>query len=177
DVADGCAAARFDVHEGDEARFVLGPSVRHDELGPMASRCDHTLSAWQGWTRRSTYSGRWREVVERSALTLKLLTHGPSGGVIAAATTSLPEHIGGERNWDYRYVWIRDAAFTIYAFLRLGHVAEADAFANWLLARLEHCEPDGDDPPLSPLYDLDGAIDIAEVELDHWRGYADSRPV
>ena len=177
DIADGCAAAHFDIHEGDEARFVLGPDIGHDEPDSVASRCDDTMAAWQGWTRRSTYSGRWREVVERSALTLKLLTHGPSGGVVAAATTSLPEHIGGERNWDYRYVWIRDAAFTVYAFLRLGYIAEAEAFANWLLERLERCDPDGDRPPLSPLYDLDGATDLDEVELDHWRGYADSCPV
>ena len=177
ELTDDRVTARFDIREGDEARFVLGPGVRPDEPGSVAGRCDDTIAAWQGWTRRSTYAGRWREVVERSALTLKLLTHGPTGGVVAAATTSLPELVGGARNWDYRYVWIRDAAFTIYAFLRLGHVDEADAFANWLLARLDRCDPDGDQPPLSPLYDLDGATDLVEVDLDHWRGYADSRPV
>lgn len=177
EVADGCACASFEIREGDEARFVLAPSGVVDEPVTVAERCDDTIAEWQRWNRRSSYGGRWREMVERSALTLKLLTHGPTGGVVAAATASLPEHVGGERNWDYRYVWIRDAAFTVYAFLRLGHVAEAEAFADWLLERLVRCEVDGDRPPLAPLYDLDGSTDLDEVELDHWRGYADSRPV
>ena len=171
------ARATFEIEEDDEVCFVLGPDADPDESSTIAARCDGTVAAWQGWTQRSTYRGRWREIVARSALTLKLLTHGPTGGVIAAGTTSLPETIGGERNWDYRYVWIRDAAFTIYAFLRLGHVEEADAFANWLLARLDECDPDDDEGPLSPLYDLDGSTDLTETELDHWRGYADSQPV
>lgn len=156
---------------------MLGPSVGPDEPASIATRCDDTITAWQTWTQRGTYAGRWREMVERSALALKLLTHGPTGGVLAAATTSVPEELGGTRNWDYRYVWIRDAAFTIYAFLRLGHVAEAEAFAAWLLGRLDECDPEHERPPLSPLYDLDGATDLEEIELDHWRGYADSRPV
>ena len=171
------ARATFEIEEDDEVRFVLGPDADPAELGTITARCHDTVAAWQEWTQRSTYQGRWREMVERSALTLKLLTHGPTGGVLAAGTTSIPETIGGERNWDYRYVWIRDAAFTIYAFLRLGHVAEADAFANWLLARLDECDPDHDEAPLSPLYDLDGSTDLTETELGHWRGYADSRPV
>jgi GH15 family glucan-1,4-alpha-glucosidase len=177
EVDDGGARTTFDIAEDEVVSFVLGRGIAGDEVDAIGTRCDDTIRAWQRWTERSTYAGRWREVVERSALTLKLLTHGPTGGVIAAGTTSVPESIGGPRNWDYRYVWIRDAAFTIYAFLRLGHVAEADAFAGWLLARLDECDPDDDEAPLSPLYDLDGATELTEVELDHWRGYADSRPV
>lgn len=168
------AVATFDVAEGDVVRFVLAD----DGSGVLGDRLpERTIAAWQAWTARSNYAGRWREVVERSALALKLLTHGPTGGVVAAATTSLPEVAGGQRNWDYRYVWIRDAAFTMYAFLRLGHVDEARAFTGWLVARLAECRPSDRDAPLSPLYDLDGSTDLPEIELDHWKGYADSRPV
>ena len=110
-------------------------------------------------------------------MTLKLLTHGPTGGIVAAATTSLPEVIGGERNWDYRYVWIRDAAFTLYAFIELGYLSEAEAFTEWLVQRVQTCNRSGDQPPLSPLYDLDGNAEIDEIELTHWSGYADSTPV
>jgi GH15 family glucan-1,4-alpha-glucosidase len=168
------ATAQFELAEGDEYRFVLAANG-NGELGDRLP--ERTIRAWQAWTARSTYAGRWREDVERSALALKLLTHGPTGGVIAAATTSLPEVVGGARNWDYRYVWIRDAAFTMYAFLRLGHIHEARAFTGWLLARLGECRPEEQDAPLSPLYDLDGSTELPEVELDHWKGYADSRPV
>ncbi len=113
-------------------------------------------------------------------MTLKLLTCAESGGLIAAGTTSLPEIIGGERNWDYRYVWIRDAAFTLYALLELGYSEEAEGFTAWLTDRIERCADRcaaTDDPPLSPLYDLDGDDALAETILDHWSGYADSRPV
>jgi GH15 family glucan-1,4-alpha-glucosidase len=93
------------------------------------------VAFWRGWLRRSRYSGRWREMVHRSALTLKLLTYAPTGAIVAAPTTSLPEVLGGARNWDYRYTWMRDAAFTLYALLRLGFTEEAGAFMNWLEGR------------------------------------------
>ena len=140
---------------------------------------EHAAAYWRTWADRSTYRGRWRESVERSALTLKLLTHEPTGAIVAAGTTSIPEVRGGERNWDYRYVWIRDAVFTLYAFIRLGYLEEADAFTAWLVERLDRCEDRAgdDEPPLSPLYTLAGDDDIDEIELDHWAGYDGSRPV
>lgn len=176
--ADGCdLVTTFTVDEGEVAYLVLGDTVVGHELA--AEMYTHAEHEWRAWADRSTYSGRWRESVERSALALKLLTHEPSGGILAAGTTSLPEVVGGERNWDYRYVWIRDAAFTLYAFISLGYLDEADAFTEWLVARLDRCEQrtDDDATPLSPLYTLDGDDDLDEVELDHWSGYADSRPV
>ncbi len=169
--------AEFALDEGDCVRFALGP----DDVDDIAGAVDATVIHWQKWSERSTYRGRWREAVGRSALALKLLTHAPSGGLIAAGTTSLPEVLGGERNWDYRYVWIRDAAFTLYAFIELGYAEEAAAFVGWLTERLAEtaarCGDGSDNPPLSPLYDLDGNIDLDESELDHWSGYANSRPV
>lgn len=172
---DATVTSTFTLAEDDTAYFALGDGDVSD------AACQHsyrrTLAYWRTWSAASTYTGRWREHVERSALTLKLLTHRPSGGIIAAATTSIPEVRGGERNWDYRYVWIRDAAFTLYAFIELGYLAEADAFTSWLVERVRTCDESGDRPPLSPMYDLDGAERVDEVELDHWQGYAHSSPV
>ena len=175
-VRGGCELA-----EGESAWFALG-TADADGLDDtdIEAIVDRTVDYWQVWTAQSTYRGRWREAVERSALALKLLTSVDTGGLIAAGTTSLPEVVGGERNWDYRYVWIRDAAFTLYAFLELGYTTEAAAFTDWLTDRLETCAErceHSDRPPLSPLYDLDGNDDLTETTLDHWSGYADSRPV
>lgn len=167
----------FTVTEGEVEYLTLGERTldRHECSRLRAA----TTEFWRTWSESTGYEGRWREQVERSALVLKLLTHEPSGGIIAAGTTSLPEILGGERNWDYRYVWIRDAAFTVYAFIELGHLAEAEAFTAWLTARLDDCDArrDADAPPLAPLYDLDGNADLDEIELAHWSGYADSAPV
>ena len=102
----------------------------------IAAEFDATVAFWRRWLGRSRYSGRWREMVHRSALTLKLLTYAPTGAIVAAPTTSLPEQLGGARNWDYRYTWIRDAAFTLYALLRLGFTEEAGAFMGWLRGAL-----------------------------------------
>lgn len=167
------ATTRFTLQSDEVAYLALGD-------GPMTlERCDgaheRTSCWWRDWTDRSNYRGRWREAVERSALVLKLLTHEETGGIVAAGTASVPEVLGGERNWDYRYVWIRDAAFTVYAFIKLGHLDEAVAFTEWLVRRLDDCDTGG--KPLSPLYDLDGATTLDEVHLDHWKGYAGSRPV
>ncbi|MEP6296928.1 MAG: glycoside hydrolase family 15 protein [Ilumatobacter sp.] len=164
----------FTLAEGETEYLALG----EERLDRGHCEVVHatTTRYWRNWSESTDYDGRWREHIGRSALVLKLLTHEPSGGIVAAGTTSIPEVLGGERNWDYRYVWIRDAAFTVYAFIELGHLAEAEAFTAWLVARLDRCD-DPDVPPLSPLYDLDGADALDEIELDHWSGYADSSPV
>ena len=104
----------------------------------IAAEFDATVAFWRRWLRRSRYGGRWREMVHRSALTLKLLTYAPTGAIVAAPTTSLPEELGGARNWDYRYTWMRDAAFSLYALLRLGFTEEAGAFMGWLEGRVRH---------------------------------------
>jgi GH15 family glucan-1,4-alpha-glucosidase len=123
---------------------------------------------WQRWLSKCTYTGRWRETVYRSALTLKLLTFEPTGAIIAASTCSLPEALGGIRNWDYRYTWIRDAAFTLYGLLRIGFTDEADGFMRWLEARVAEVEADGS---LQIVYGIDGRHDLKEQTLDHLEGY------
>ncbi|MFB8246032.1 glycoside hydrolase family 15 protein [Streptomyces sp. NPDC055952] len=139
---------------------------------------DDTVAFWRGWLRQSRYTGRWRETVERSAITLKLMTYAPSGAVVAAPTAALPEQLGGERNWDYRFTWIRDASFSVYALLGLGFTEEAGAFIQWLGDRVkERAGRDSDNGPLNIMYAVDGAWDLPEVTLDHWEGYAGSAPV
>jgi GH15 family glucan-1,4-alpha-glucosidase len=137
---------------------------------------DRTIEYWRGWLAKSRYQGRWREVVHRSALTLKLLTYKPTGGIVAAPTTSLPEHLGGGRNWDYRYTWIRDASFSLYALLRLGFTDEAAAFMDWLRARFSESPP-GATGPLQLMYGIDGRSELKEEVLDHLEGYRGSSPV
>ena len=136
-----------------------------------------TVSFWRTWLRQCTYIGRWREKVHRSALTLKLLTHEPTGAIVAAPTLGLPEQLGGERNWDYRYVWIRDAAFSLYALLRLGFMGEAKAFIQWLTTCLHDAAADGGRGPLRVLYSIDGHAHLPEQTLEHFEGYRGSRPV
>lgn len=133
-----------------------------------------TINFWRKWLSQSTYKGRWREMVHRSALTLKLLTYEPTGAIVAALTTSLPEHIGGERNWDYRFTWIRDAAFTVYAFMRIGFTQEAMRFMEFIEARVKSNE---DDQPLQIMYGIHGETKLTEQHLDHLSGYKNSKPV
>ena len=180
-------SAEVELTKGDTALFVLEILTDADPKGEMPScntvdmtdeLLDATTSYWRTWLGQSRYVGRWREMVHRSAITLKLLTHEPSGAVIAAPTTSIPEYIGGSRNWDYRYVWIRDAGFSLYALLRLGFTDEARAFIGWLSERLgRERRADHGLGPLRVLYDIDGNQPTEEVELDHLRGYRDSKPV
>jgi GH15 family glucan-1,4-alpha-glucosidase len=177
----GLVTADVELAEGEVALFVLevlddGDELDDADLDDTASLFEATLSYWRGWLSQSTYRGRWRETVNRSAITLKLLTHEPSGAIVAAPTTSLPEVIGGDRNWDYRYVWMRDAAFSLYALLRLGFTEEAKAFIVWLSQRLGE-DKDHGLGPLRVLYDIDGNQPVDEFTLDHLSGYRDSGPV
>jgi pentatricopeptide repeat protein len=135
-----------------------------------------TVDWWRGWLARSTYRGRWREIVLRSAITLTLLTYAPTGGLVAAPTLGLPEELGGERNWDYRYTWVRDASFSVSALLALGFAEEAAHFGNWLGDRIREGRG-GTSGPLAVLYRVDGTTDLAEESLAHWSGYRGSAPV
>ena len=138
---------------------------------------DETALFWKSWLARSTYTGRWRETLQRSAITLKLMTYAPTGGIVAAPTAGLPEQVGGERNWDYRYTWIRDASFSVYALLAMGFTEEAADFSRWLLARVQEQAKSGGSSPLNLMYRVDGSTDLKEEILEHWEGYRGSSPV
>lgn len=178
------AVGEFDLTEGQSVLFVLEstapscaePSVDLVDAEAAEELFRSTVRFWRTWLSQSTYTGRWREMVHRSALTLKLLTHEPTGAIVAAPTMGLPEQLGGERNWDYRYVWIRDAAFSLHALLRLGFTREAQAFIGWLTDCLPGAH-DGDRGPLRVLYSIDGHDELPEQILDHWEGYRGSAPV
>ena len=144
-----------------------------DEMNEMQLA---TTRFWRDWTNRSTYRGRWREMVARSAITLKLMTYAPTGALVAAPTAGLPEQVGGERNWDYRYTWIRDGSFSVYALLGLGYTEEAEAFVAWLMDRVHESVGTGSGP-LKIMYRVDGSSDIDEESLEHFAGYRGSRPV
>jgi GH15 family glucan-1,4-alpha-glucosidase len=172
-------AATFTVSGEESASFVLGEERRPYSEDEVRRLFVEDVTIWQDWLKQSTYQGRWRETVHRSALTLKLLTYAPTGAVVAAATTSLPEQLGGERNWDYRFTWIRDASFTLYALLRLGFTDEAEAFDRWLNDRVRDAmeRPRDGGGPLQIMYGIDGRPDLEEIMLDHLEGYRGSRPV
>jgi GH15 family glucan-1,4-alpha-glucosidase len=175
--AAGAAAVGSAVlEEGESLALALSRwgSPQPLELGEVEDLLAATLQFWQRWIRRSRYRGRYREMVERSALTLKLLVYQPTGALVAAPTTSLPEAIGGTRNWDYRFTWVRDAAFTVYALMRLGFTEEAGAFMDWLEAR---CTDVRAESGLHILYSIDGDVVGSETTLDHLTGYAGSAPV
>ncbi|MFI1709359.1 glycoside hydrolase family 15 protein [Streptomyces griseoruber] len=134
------------------------------------------IDFWQRWVRTSRYRGRWPDMVNRSAITLKLLTYGPSGAPVAAATMGLPEQVGGERNWDYRYTWVRDGSLSVRALLDLGFVEEAAQFVRWLGDRLRARDGSGTEP-LQIMYRVDGDPVLTEETLDHFEGYRGSSPV
>ncbi|MFI7425490.1 glycoside hydrolase family 15 protein [Micromonospora sp. NPDC049836] len=134
-----------------------------------------TEEFWRRWLDRSRYTGRWREMVERSAITLKLMTYAPTGALIAAPTAGLPEQIGGPRNWDYRYTWIRDASFSVHALLGLGFAEEAQRYLHWVSDRVQEAGESG--VPLQIMYRIDGSPELAEETLDHLEGYRGSAPV
>jgi GH15 family glucan-1,4-alpha-glucosidase len=168
------------LKEGESVSLVLACGRDETLLSEAIHRVDKdrlfdtTLRFWRSWIARSTYSGRWREVVERSALALKLLTYEPTGAIVASPTAGLPEFVGGPRNWDYRYTWLRDAAFTLYGFMRIGFTGEAEAFMRWLEARCHELEPDGQ---LQIVYGINGEHLLDETSLTHLDGYMGSRPV
>lgn len=170
-------ASRFCLKAGDTASFVLGPlreGGQPPEMDVVQERFFRTARFWKQWIAKSHYKGRWREMVQRSALVLKLLISRKHGSLVASPTFALPENIGGVRNWDYRYTWLRDASFTLYALIRLGFVDETEAFIEWLKDRLSD---DAQRGPLQVMYGLDGRQQLEEISLDHLSGYENSRPV
>lgn len=170
------ARATFTLEEGQSAWFVLDDG---EDPAPDSEQVEawieETSRYWQAWARHSTYRGRWREQVTRSALALKLMTSRKHGSIIAAPTFGLPEAPGAERNWDYRATWVRDASFTVYAFMRLGYREEAEQFMRWMSERVE--DPGEDSAGLQLLYGIDGRKQLDEQILDHLAGYAGSKPV
>ena len=174
-------AADVTLGEGDTTTLLLrhidpdegcAPTLSPDEAERAFRR---TVRYWRDWLGQCTYTGRWRETVHRSALTLKMLTYEPTGAIVAAPTCSLPEDVGGVRNWDYRYTWIRDAAFTLYAFLRIGFTEEARDFIGFLM---DTCQREAaGEGPLQIMYGIDGRTDLTEETLEHLEGYRGSSPV
>jgi GH15 family glucan-1,4-alpha-glucosidase len=170
------------LRAGQERGLVMESSAdgppREIRLTEFQQLFDDAVRYWRCWLSQSRYSGRWREAVERSAVALKLMTYAPSGALVAAPTAGLPEQLGGERNWDYRFTWIRDASFSVYALLGLGFKEEATSFIGWLRDRVkERAGGAGDTGPLNVMYRVDGSSDLTEEILEHWEGYQGSAPV
>jgi GH15 family glucan-1,4-alpha-glucosidase len=176
-VENGEAIVEFKLRAEQTASFILeeadgeSPSANPNYVSDAFKE---TMNFWLGWVAQSKYRGRWREMVNRSALTLKLLTSQPHGSIVAAPTFGLPEKIGGERNWDYRYTWIRDASFTLYALMRLGYTGEAQAFMRWMEQRCRELKPGR---PLQVMYRLNGRRELPEHVLKNFEGYKKSSPV
>lgn len=171
------AISHFGLRAGATATFVFGGQRSQGEPPEMqftGQRFEETARFWKTWIAKSQYKGRWREMVQRSALMLKLLSSHEHGSLIAAPTFSLPESLGGVRNWDYRFTWMRDATFTLYALIRLGFVEEMEAFIDWLK---ERAIDDAARGPLQVMYGIDGRRKLEESVLDHLSGYENSRPV
>ncbi|MFI7602009.1 glycoside hydrolase family 15 protein [Actinoplanes sp. NPDC049681] len=179
--SDGDLNARVELRAGELRGLILEAG---DRAAPRPVRVaealrlfDETVGYWKRWLAQSTYAGRWRETLHRSAITLKLMTYAPSGGLVAAPTAALPEQIGGERNWDYRYTWVRDASFSVYSLLGMGFREEAAALGRWLRDRVEEQGDKDGSGPLNIMYRVDGSSDLTEEVLDHWEGYRGSAPV
>ncbi|GAC1391154.1 MAG: glycoside hydrolase family 15 protein [Ktedonobacteraceae bacterium] len=176
----GGVHSTFTVHTGQSVHFLLKMTKERNQRlslyteGQYQQGLQETIHYWRNWLSQCTYKGRWREMVQRSALVLKLLTYAPTGAIVAAPTTSLPEALGGDRNWDYRYTWLRDASFSLTSLLMLGFTEEAGAFMGWLEAR---CHERKDDNSLQPMYGIDGSHELKELTLDHLEGYRKSTPV
>jgi GH15 family glucan-1,4-alpha-glucosidase len=176
----GGVSATFSLQEGQWAYVLLESTGDQEREPPHLSPETYqkilldTKHYWRTWLSQCRYQGRWREMVQRSALALKLLTYAPTGAIVAAPTTSLPESMGGERNWDYRYTWLRDSSLTIHSLLTLGFHEEAEAFADWLKARAAELKEDGS---IQTMYTIHGGHDMTELTLDHLDGYRHSRPV
>jgi len=172
---DFTTTAEFTVSEGEQIPFVL---LWHPSHEPTPAPIDaketitQTEQWWKEWSNRCSYRGSWREAVVRSLITLKALTYAPTGGIVAAPTTSLPEQLGGVRNWDYRYCWIRDATFTLYALMHGGYTEEARAWREWLLRAVA-----GKPSQLNIMYGLAGERRLPELEIGWLSGYESSRPV
>jgi len=167
--------SEFTVRAGDRVPFVLTWQAGHEPpptpVDPERALAD-TTQRWSAWSARSEVRGEYRDAVQRSLITLKALTFEPTGGIVAAATTSLPEQIGGSRNWDYRYCWLRDATLTLQSLLTAGYTAEASAWRDWLLRAIA-----GDPSKLQIMYGLDGTRRLPEAELPWLAGYEGSKPV
>ncbi|MFE9692976.1 glycoside hydrolase family 15 protein [Micromonospora sp. NPDC005806] len=167
------------LHEGDTGGAVLYTASpeppRVTSPAEVTEMYERTRDHWRRWLDCSRYTGRWREVVERSAMTLKLMTYAPTGGLVAAPTAGLPEQVGGQRNWDYRYTWIRDASFSVQALLGLGFTAEAQGYLDWLTQRIRDADESGKSVQI--MYRVDGSRDLSEELLPHLEGYRGSAPV
>jgi GH15 family glucan-1,4-alpha-glucosidase len=178
----GGVSCDFTLGEGQRLTFVLRRLAGADALAccPSVGQAEDlfraTVDFWRRWLSKCTYAGRWREIVERSALTLKLLSFEPTGAIVAAPTCSLPEAIGGQRNWDYRYTWIRDALFTLHALLHIGFTDEVTHFMGWLKDRWQTSASECAGQ-LQLMYGIDGRADLTEQTLDHLEGYRGSSPV
>ncbi|QPG99992.1 hypothetical protein C2857_003068 [Epichloe festucae Fl1] len=172
--------ARIKIHEGETVSFVVRNDLHNHTTGYIStleldSKQHDTQMFWHNFIRQSKYKGRWREVVSRSLMILKLMTYEPTGAIVASPTFSIPEDIGGVRNWDYRYSWVRDSSFTVYILLRLGFKAEADAYMDFIMERFVKSR--GPDGGLPIMFTIRGETDIPEYTLDHLDGYRGSRPV
>ncbi|MGI9057597.1 MAG: glycoside hydrolase family 15 protein [Ktedonobacteraceae bacterium] len=176
----GGVQATFTLHAGQAVHFLLESMKERKQVPQPLSETQYqtvfqdTLNYWRSWLSQCHYQGRWREMVQRSALVLKLLIYAPTGAIVAAPTTSLPETLGGKRNWDYRYSWVRDASFTLDSLLTLGFTQEAEAFMGWLDARCHELKEGG---TIQPMYGITGEHELTEKTLDHFEGYQKSAPV
>jgi len=174
-VDNGCVTSDFTVAEHEQIPIILTwfPSHEHQPRSVEAwTALEETVSFWRDWSGRCTYEGPWREQVLRSLITLKALTYSPTGGIVAAPTTSLPEHLGGVRNWDYRYCWLRDATLTLLSLLQAGYTDEARSWRDWLLRAVA-----GEPQELQIMYGVAGERRLLEQELPWLPGYGGSRPV